>query len=140
VKIPGVTIGNAAEDGKPFRHWFIGDLARWAALSPAAAQDRFGARQALVVGVKWGVHPAGERRPGGWAEGDDSVTLSAVVSGDFVLSFEDGRGGIVEAPLHHPGDYAIWYPGTRHTWVAVSDCVILTVRWREPLAREGPGV
>jgi hypothetical protein len=135
VEIPGVTLGNAADDGKPFRHWFVGDFAAWGGLDGADARRRFGRRQTSLVSVKWGVHPRGEKRPGGWAEGDDLVTLSVVVSGGYVLSFEDGRGGVAEARLDRAGDYALWDPGTRHTWVAISDCVILTVRWRDLLAR-----
>jgi len=82
-------VGNAAEDGKEFGCWFVGDLARWSGLPSGKARERFGVRQASVVSVKSGVHAAGEDRPGGWADGDESVTLSAIVSGEFLLSFED---------------------------------------------------
>ena len=124
--IPGLTIGNAEEDGAAFRHWFVGDLSSWAGRRFAGARDT---RQ---VSIKWGVHPGGELRPGGWADGDAFVTLSVLISGDFVLSFETESGAVREVRLCRPGDYAIWTPGVRHTWRAVGDCVVLTVRWREP--------
>jgi hypothetical protein len=130
VDIPGVSVGNAAEDAAPFRHWFVGDLAAWSGLG-AGARERFGLRDTRQVAIKWGVHPTGELRPGGWADGDDLVTLSVLVSGDFVLSFADGAGGVREVRLARPGDYAIWMPGTRHTWRVASSCVVLTVRWRD---------
>ena len=30
-----------------------------------------------------------------------------------------------------PGDLVIWRPHTPHSWVAITDAVILTVRWTE---------
>jgi hypothetical protein len=131
-RIRGVTIGNAAEDGAPLRHWFVGDLSRW------MGRPFGGPRDTRQVAVKWGVHPEGEVRPGGWSEGDEFVTLSILVSGDFVLSFETEGGGGREVRLSRPGDYAIWTPGVRHTWRVDSACVVVTVRWREP-AGGGPG-
>jgi len=124
--IPGLSVGNAAEDGAPFRHWFVGDLSGWSGRAAGGPRDT---RQ---VSIKWGVHPTGELRPGGWAEGDELVTLSVLVSGDFVLSFRTETGEVREVRLSRPGDYAIWTPGVRHTWRVAADCVVLTVRWREP--------
>jgi len=126
VDIPGVCVGNAEEDGAAFRHWFIGDLSSW------SGRPHRGPRDTRQVAVKWGVHPTGELRPGGWAEGDDFVTLSVLVSGDFVLSFQDGAGGTREIRLSRPGDYAIWEPGVRHTWRVAAACTMFTVRWSEP--------
>jgi uncharacterized cupin superfamily protein len=130
VDIPGVTVGNAREDAAPFRHWLVGDLAEWSALG-APARERFGLRDTRQVAIKWGVHGTGELRPGGWADGDEFVTLSVLVSGDFVLTFDDGSGGAREVRLSRPGDYALWAPGTRHTWRVAVECVVLTVRWRD---------
>jgi hypothetical protein len=130
VDIPGVTVGNARDDAAPFRHWFIGDLGQWSGLGSHARQ-RFGLRDTRQVAIKWGVHQGGELRPGGWADGDELVTLSILVSGDFVLMFEDGPAVVREVRLSRPGDYALWAPGTRHTWRVAADCVVLTVRWRD---------
>ena len=123
-RISGVTIGNAQDDGAAFRHWFVGDLSAWSG-------TRFGGpRDTKQVSIKWGVHPTGELRPGGWADGDAFVTLSVLVSGDFVLSFETDAGEVREVRLDRPGDYAIWTPGVRHTWRVASACIVLTVRWQ----------
>ena len=124
--IPELSTGNAADEGAHLRHWFVGDLSRWTGRQIGGPQDT---RQ---VAVKWGVHPSGEVRPGGWADEDEFVTLSVLVSGDFVLSFESQAGEVRDVRLSRPGDYAIWTPGVRHTWRAAAACVVLTVRWREP--------
>ena len=125
-----MTVGNAREDAAAFRHWLIGDLAQWSGLG-AAARERFGLRDTRQVAIKWGAHAKDERRPGGWAAADEFVTLSVLVSGDFVLMFEDGPAGVSEVRLSRPGDYALWAPGTRHTWRVAAECVVLTVRWRD---------
>lgn len=122
--ISGLAVGNAEEDGAPFRHWFVGDLSAW------SGRAFGGPRDTRQVAVKWGVHPAGELRPGGWAEGDGFVTLSVLVSGEFVLSFGTAQGEAREVRLSRPGDYALWTSGLRHTWRAASASVVVTVRWR----------
>ena len=124
--ISGLTIGNAQDDGAAFRHWFVGDLSTWSGTTFG------GPRDTTRVAIKWGVHGTGDLRPGGWAEGDAFVTLSVLVSGDFVLSFDAGAGGTRDIRLSRPGDYAIWEPGVRHTWRVQSACAVFTVRWREP--------
>ena len=123
--IPGVSVGNAEDDGAAFRHWFVGDLSAW------SGRPFGGPRDTREVSIKWGVHETGELRPGGWSEGDECVTLSVLISGEFVLSFETDTGALRDIRLSRPGDYAIWTPGVRHTWRVPSACVVLTVRWRE---------
>jgi hypothetical protein len=122
--IQGLSTGNAEEDGAAFHHWFVGDLSLW------AGRHFGGPRDTRQVSIKWGVHPTGELRPGGWTDGDGLVTLSVLISGDFVLSFETASGATREVRLSRPGDYAIWTPGVRHTWRVAANCVVLTVRWR----------
>jgi quercetin dioxygenase-like cupin family protein len=39
----------------------------------------------------------------------------------------DLRSGSVM--LERRGDYVMWGPGTDHSWEAVSDSTVLTVRW-----------
>lgn len=124
---PSIHCGNAAREGAEFRHWFVGDLSAWS----SGARD-FGLRDTTALALKWGLHPAGETRPGGWAEPDGLITLSVLVAGDFLLSFE-GR----EARLREPGDYALWGPAVRHTWTAQAASTVLTVRWK-PSPVEAP--
>jgi hypothetical protein len=121
-----IAIGNAEEDGRPFRQWFIGDFGRWAGLTDAAASEQYGPRHSAQVQVKWGVHAAGDERPGGWAGADANLTLSVLVSGIFVIRFDGGN--VAEARLSRAGDYALW-AGVPHTWVAESCATIFTVRW-----------
>jgi hypothetical protein len=116
-----IYVGNAAEDGADFRQWFVGDLRQW---SGRAVDPTLFLRDSRNVAVKWGTHPKGQSRPGGWADADVLVTLSVLVSGDFVISFEKR-----EARLRLPGDYALWAPGVRHSWRAEADSVVLTVRY-----------
>lgn len=73
--------------------------------------------------VKWGVHPAGQTRPE-WTAGEKRTTLLILVSGTFRL---DLPGESVT--LQRQGDYAVWGPGTDHSWHAVADAVVVTVRW-----------
>ncbi|HEY2029226.1 MAG TPA: hypothetical protein VGH20_08465 [Myxococcales bacterium] len=120
-----IYIGNAAEDGAQFRQWFIGDLTAWSHSAATTSGDAAALRDTRSVAVKWGVHLKGQARPAGWADGDELVTLSVLVSGNFVISFPER-----EACLQTPGDYALWAPGVRHTWRADADSVVLTVRFR----------
>lgn len=121
---PRVSFGNAAADGAQFRQWFVGDLSAWS----GGGAEGFGPRDTRQLSMKWGVHPAGEERPGGWAAGDELSTLSVLVSGRFWLQFGDAT----EVRLERPGDYALWEPGVRHVWTAMEDSVVFTVRWKEP--------
>ena len=136
--------GNAA-DHAARRGWFVGDLASWLgggdAAAVAAADSAHGPRQSDRVEVKWGVHPAGEERAGGWSMTAATTTLSVLVSGTFELEFRDapavegssGAGAPARrATLARPGDYAVWRDASLvHRWRATTDAVVMTVRWRE---------
>ncbi|MEP6690056.1 MAG: signal peptidase I [Gemmatimonadaceae bacterium] len=132
--VPHIVTGNAAADGAPFRGWFVGDLPAWSGMARGAAQRRFGLRATDALSVKWGVHPAGETRKGGWAKAEPTDTVSILVSGEFVIRFRDA-GSPTDAPLTESrlaraGDYAAWDGAVEHTWEAVADSVVVTVRWR----------
>jgi uncharacterized RmlC-like cupin family protein len=105
--------GNAAVDGAPRRGWLVGHF--------LAETD--GPRSTSSVGVKWGVHPAGEQRDA-WALNREATTLSLLVSGRFRIMFPTET-----VLLARPGDYAIWAPGVPHQWLAEEESVVLTVRW-----------
>jgi quercetin dioxygenase-like cupin family protein len=36
--------------------------------------------------------------------------------------------------LEKQGDYVVWGPGIDHSWEAISDSVVVTVRWPSSLA------
>ena len=105
--------GNAADDGRHNRGWILGHF-----IDPAE-----GVRSSKDVEVKWGIHPAGEKRAG-WTADDQRTTLVFLVSGHFRIDLTEGS-----VFLERQGDYAVWGPGIDHTWEAITDSVVVTVRW-----------
>jgi hypothetical protein len=106
-------VGNAVRDGADTRGWLVGHF-----LGAEA-----GIRTSPDVEIKWGAHPAGERRES-LVTGDTRTTVLMLVSGRFEIEL-DG----VSHMLREPGDYAMWGPGIDHVWEAHEDTVALTVRW-----------
>lgn len=105
--------GNAAEDGRETRGWLLGHF-----IDPAK-----GVRSSKAVEVKWGIHPAGEKRPE-WTADDHRTTLVLMVQGNFRVDLTEAS-----VTLARQGDYVVWGPGIDHTWEAISDSVVITVRW-----------
>lgn len=105
--------GNAATESQPFRGWFVGRF----------VPERFGLRATENIEVKWGAHEAGERQTE-WSLNRTATTISILLRGRDKISFPDG-----DAVLEQEGDYVIWGPGIPHRWHALTDCVVLTVRW-----------
>lgn len=106
---------NASRDA--IRGWFIGQF-----VHPAS-----GLRRRTDLEVKWGVHAKGERRVMGWAAYKTSTTISVLIEGVFLVTVR------VDAKTHdvllqERGDYYILSPMVEHTWEAITDCVVLTVR------------
>jgi hypothetical protein len=64
--------GNAAEDSRETRGWIIGHF----------IDSSQGVRSTTDVEVKWGIHPAGERRHE-WTADDQRTTLVLLVEGNF---------------------------------------------------------
>jgi len=123
--------GNAAADQVRDSGWFIGQFV------PTA----LGARHQTEVEVKWGIHPAGESRPHAWANGK-ATTISVLVRGELRATFEvEGKSQV--ATLKNEGDYVIFGPDVVHSWEAIGDTVVLSVRfpsvelWREARPARG---
>jgi hypothetical protein len=120
-----ISIGNAEDFAHgPTRGWFIGNF-----LDPSA-----GPRFTDHVEVKWSVHPEGDHRPD-IAPGADTVTLAILISGAFEQIFPGQHPG--RMPMERPGDFALYGPGVPHTWRALADSVMLTVRWKSPTPSHG---
>lgn len=106
--------GNAQDDGRARRGWVLGYF-----LDPTID----GLRATGDVEIKWGVHPAGDKRDE-WTVGDQRTTVLILVEGEFRLQLSDS-----DITLAKQGDYVVWGPGTDHIWEAVKDSVVMTVRW-----------
>jgi len=133
---PGVSAGNAHVHGAPYNGWFVGDFTRWLAErgAPPSELASIGLRDTSVLEVKWGLHPAGQPRPEGWAQRTPAVGVSVLVSGEFVVVFrETADSPEREVRLREQGDFVVWGPAVEHRWYAVQDSIILTVRWAVPV-------
>ena len=105
--------GNAGEDTGETRGWLLGHF-----IEPP--ED---VRSTEDVEVKWGVHAAGEKRAD-WTADDQRTTLLLLVQGHFRVDLTEGSVSMTEQ-----GDYAVWGPGIDHSWEALADSVVITVRW-----------
>jgi hypothetical protein len=105
-----IYVGNAATDAAA-RGWLLGHF-----MPPGDP------RNSDDVEIKWGVHPAGERRPG-WVTDDPRSMLSVLVSGRFRIDLPDRSVVLAE-----PGDYIVFH-GVNHTWHAEEASVVVSVRW-----------
>jgi hypothetical protein len=105
--------GNAAEDGGETRGWILGHF-----IDPSK-----GVLSSKDVEIKWGIHPVGDKRRE-WTADDQRTTFTILVHGNFRI---DLTGGSVT--LENQGDYAAWGPGVDHSWEALSESVVITVRW-----------
>ena len=108
-----LVFGNAKEEGVKSGGWFLGHFIT-PEDDPRSTED---------LEVKWGVHQAGDSRTE-WAVNNQAATLSILIHGEFRLQFEDK-----EIVLSREGDYVLWSAGVAHTWIAQTDCTILTVRY-----------
>jgi len=112
-----ISIGNAEDFGAPTRGWFVGNFLDTSA-GPRLTDD---------IEVKWSIHPEGDHRPD-IAPGADTVTLTILISGAFEQIFPGQQPG--RTRMERPGDFALYGPDVPHTWRALADSVMLTVRWR----------
>ncbi|SED56661.1 hypothetical protein SAMN05216532_4959 [Streptomyces sp. 2231.1] len=106
--------GNANNDADQHRGWLLGHF-----IDP----DVGAVRQTETLEVKWGIHPAGEQRLQ-WVSDDQRTAMLLLVSGKFRLDLSVGS-----VVLERQGDYVVWGPGIDHSWQAVEDSVVVTVRW-----------
>jgi mannose-6-phosphate isomerase-like protein (cupin superfamily) len=108
-----VYVGRAGEDGARNQGWLLGYFVPPGEL--LHSDD---------VEVKWGVHPAGDRRAA-WAIDERRTALLVLIQGAFNIELRDRT-----VVLREPGDYVVWGPGQDHSWRALeADTTVLTVRW-----------
>jgi hypothetical protein len=106
-------VGNAVADGRLRRGWLLGHF----------FPDKWDVRRSDAVEVRWAERRAGDKR-GSWVTGETRTTLLVLIDGHFRIALSVG---VVE--LQRRGDYVVWGPGIDHDWWAVTDCVVVTVRW-----------
>lgn len=109
----GWTSGNAYDDSASTRGWLVGHF-----IDPSQ-----GVRAAEDVEVKWAHHHAGDKRAA-WTSGDQRTTLVILISGRFHIDTTRGS-----KTMNYQGDYVMWGPGIDHSWRAIDDSVVLTIRW-----------
>ena len=85
--------------------------------------------QAVIVEIKWGVHPSGDERAD-WQGDESRTTVLLLVKGRFRISLS-----VDSFVLEQEGDYAMWGPGIGHSWHAEEDTVVITVRWPSTSAK-----
>jgi hypothetical protein len=119
--------GNAKADQIGQSGWFVGQFV------PA----ELGLRRQTDVELKWGIHPDGEKRAQPWAS--RSTTISVLIEGSLKVAFQID-GAEQEVTLRTKGDYVAFGPGVVHSWEAVGDTIVLTVRFPsvEVRPRGGP--
>jgi D-lyxose ketol-isomerase len=106
--------GNANDDAHQHRGWLLGHF-----ISPGNGA----ARETGALEVKWGIHPAGERRAE-WTTEERRSTLVLLIGGKFRVDLTVGS-----RTMQRQGDYITWGPGIDHSWEAEQDSIVVTVRW-----------
>jgi hypothetical protein len=109
--------GNAAFDQVRGTGWFIGQFV------PA----ELGQRHQTAVELKWGIHPDGEKRLQPWARGH-ATTIAILVRGALRIEFHSSPTSKV-VTLQREGDYVVYGPTVMHSWEAIGDTLVLTVRF-----------
>ena len=97
--------------------WFVGQFI------PA----ELGLRHQTDVELKWGIHPDGEKRPQPWAN-QNSTTISVLIEGALRVTFHVD-GAQQEVTLRTKGDYVAFGPEVVHSWEALGDTIVLSVRF-----------
>lgn len=80
-------------------------------------------RHSSAVETKWAWHTGGKRHDG-FATNKVGTSMAVLISGRHRLEFE--RSYVV---LEKVGDYVIWGAGVAHSWSALEDSTILSIRW-----------
>ena len=110
-------VGNAKVDQVGGSGWFIGQFI------PAELE----LRRQTEVELKWGIHPDGEKRAQPWAH-QNATTVSVLIEGSLKVTFHIGDSE-QEVILRTKGDYVIFGPEVVHSWEAIGDTIVLSVRF-----------
>jgi hypothetical protein len=115
---PSFYFGNAAVDQVRGSGWFVGQF----------VPPEMGLRHQTDVELKWAIHPDGDRRGNGAEANRNATTISVLIRGVLRTTFEiDGTPHVVT--LQKQGDYVIFGSDVVHSWEALGETVVLTVRF-----------
>jgi hypothetical protein len=110
--------GNAAIDQVRGTGWFVGQF----------IPPEMGLRHQTDVELKWAIHPDSDRRVNGAEANRNATTISVLIRGTLRTTFEvDGAARVVT--LKKQGDYVIFGPEIVHSWEALGETVVLSVRF-----------
>ncbi|MCB7129153.1 MAG: hypothetical protein J3T61_06425 [Candidatus Brocadiales bacterium] len=112
--------GNAAQISAGHRGWFLGHF----------MEESGKPLHTRALEIKWGLHRKGETRAD-WDPEGSSTTLTLLIRGEFEVKFSDRQ-----FTLNEEGDFVLWGPGIPHTWAALDNSLILTVRWPSSPTKE----
>jgi len=110
-------LGNAALDQVRETGWFIGQF----------VPPELGLRHQTDLEMKWGMHPDGDKRVRPWAHGR-ATTISVLIRGKLIVSFH-ATDGAQTATLATEGDYLVYRPDVVHSWEAVGETLVLSIRF-----------
>ena len=110
--------GNAVADNVAGSGWFVGQF----------VPDAAGMRHQLDVELKWGIHRRGDRRVAPAAANRFATTISILVRGalEVHVTSADAQASLV---LCDEGDYLMFGPDVGHSWEALEDAVVLSIRY-----------
>ncbi len=123
--LQSIYFGNAAEDQVRGTGWFVGQFV------PA------GLRHQTDVELKWGIHRDGERRSRGPEAVAKATTISILIRGALRVVFcaEEAQHAV---SMEKEGDYIIFGPGVVHSWQAIGETLVLSVRFPSLEVDSGP--
>jgi hypothetical protein len=110
-------VGNAEVDQVSRSGWFVGQF----------VPPELGLRHQAQVEIKWGIHPDGDRRATPWANGNGS-TIAILMRGELRLWFHLGET-TEQVTLRREGDYVVYGAHVVHSWEAVGETLVLSVRF-----------
>jgi hypothetical protein len=110
-------VGHAAADQVRDSGWFVGQF----------VPPELGLRHQTAIEIKWGLHPDGDKRPRPWAH-DSGTTISVLIRGILHVSFYTAEPPAI-VTLAREGDYVIYGPNVVHSWEAVGETLVLSLRF-----------